>query len=71
SSLVLLGARANQASCLMGGDSRLFRLRGGVLEAISRDLSYVQELLDNALISEEVARHLPRANELTRALGVQ
>ena len=50
STLVLLAAR-NQASCLWAGDSRLYRLRGGVLEAISRDHSYVQELLDNALIS--------------------
>lgn len=61
STLVLLAARGNQASCLWAGDSRLYRLRGGVLEAISRDHSYVQELLDNALISEEEARHHPRA----------
>ena len=68
--LVLLAARGNQASCLWAGDSRLYRLRGGVLEAISRDHSYVQELLDNALISEEEARHHPRANVVTRAVGV-
>lgn len=43
STLVLLAARGNQASCLWAGDSRLYRLRGGVLEAISRDHSYVQE----------------------------
>ena len=70
STLVLLAARGNQASCLWAGDSRLYRLRGGVLEAISRDHSYVQELLDNALISEEEARHHPRANVVTRAVGV-
>ena len=70
SPLVLLAARGNQASCLWAGDSRLYRLRGGVLEAISRDHSYVQELLDNALISEEEARHHPRANVVTRAVGV-
>ena len=70
STLVLLAARGNRASCLWAGDSRLYRLRGGVLEAISRDHSYVQELLDNALISEEEARHHPRANVVTRAVGV-
>ncbi|MGV8287144.1 serine/threonine-protein phosphatase, partial [Pseudomonas aeruginosa] len=50
--------------------ARLVAARGGVLEAISRDHSYVQELLDNALISEEEARHHPRANVVTRAVGV-
>lgn len=70
STVVVLAARGGEGTCLWAGDSRLYRLRGGVLEAISRDHSYVQELLDNALISEEEARHHPRANVVTRAVGV-
>ncbi len=70
STLVLLVAQGDQAVCLWAGDSRLYRLRDGVLEMISRDHSYVQDLIDNAMLSEEEARVHPRANVVTRAVGV-
>lgn len=70
STLVLLVALGDQAVCLWAGDSRLYRLRDGVLDMISRDHSYVQDLIDNAMLSEEEARVHPRANVVTRAVGV-
>lgn len=70
STVVLLAARGDQAVCLWVGDSRLYRLRGGRLEMLSHDHSYVQELVDNGLINEEEAKVHPRANVVTRALGV-
>lgn len=70
STLVLLAARGDQAVCLWAGDSRLYRLRGGVLESISRDHSYVQDLLDKGLLTEASAREHPHANVVTRAIGV-
>ncbi len=70
STVVLLVALGDQAVCLWAGDSRLYRLRDGVLEMISRDHSYVQDLIDNAMLSEEEARVHPRANVVTRAVGV-
>lgn len=70
STVVLLAAQGEQAVCLWAGDSRLYRWRDGQLEMISRDHSYVQELVDNALLSEEEARVHPRANVVTRAVGV-
>jgi serine/threonine protein phosphatase PrpC len=70
STVVLLAARGDQAVCLWAGDSRLYRMRGGRLEMISRDHSYVQDLIDNAMLSEEEARVHPRANVVTRAVGV-
>ncbi|MBP5077274.1 serine/threonine-protein phosphatase [Pseudomonas chlororaphis] len=71
STLVLLAARGDKATCLWAGDSRLYRLREGQLEVISHDHSYVQELLDNSLLSEAEAREHPMANIVTRAVGTQ
>jgi PPM family protein phosphatase len=51
------------------GDSRLYRFREGVLEALTRDHSFSQELLDAGMVTEEEARVLPAKNLVTRALG--
>ncbi len=51
------------------GDSRLYRFRAGVLEALTRDHSFSQELLDAGMVTEEEARLLPSKNLVTRALG--
>ncbi|MNF32631.1 PP2C-family Ser/Thr phosphatase [compost metagenome] len=71
STLVLLAARGRRAICLWAGDSRLYRLRGGRLEAITHDHSYVQELVDSTLLSEAEASAHPMANIVTRAVGAQ
>jgi PPM family protein phosphatase len=51
------------------GDSRLYRLRDGVLEQITRDHSFSQELVDAGMVSAEEARVLPAKNLVTKALG--
>ena len=51
------------------GDSRLYRMRGGRLDQITRDHSFSQELVDAGMVSAEEARVLPAKNLVTKALG--
>lgn len=52
------------------GDSRAYKLHGNELEQITRDHSYVQEMLENGKITREEADNHPKKNLITRALGV-
>lgn len=52
------------------GDSRAYRL-GDSLEQITRDHSFVQELVKLGQITPEEAKHHPRRNFITRAMGVE
>ena len=60
----------NRLSVAHVGDSRLYRWRGGVLEQLTRDHSFLQEQVDKGYLSAEQARHSPQRNLVTRALGV-
>jgi len=52
------------------GDSRMYRLRGEALEAITRDHSLLQEQIDAGIISVEDARLSRNKNLVTRAVGI-
>jgi len=53
------------------GDSRTYRVRGGVLEQLSIDHSRVQELFQvGAITAEQMASH-PERNVITRAVGIE
>jgi PPM family protein phosphatase len=52
------------------GDSRMYRLRGEVLETITRDHSLLQEQIDSGMISVEDARLSKNKNLVTRAVGI-
>lgn len=52
------------------GDSRAYLLRDGAATQLSHDHSLVQELIDAGLLTVEAAVRHPRANVVTRALGV-
>jgi serine/threonine protein phosphatase PrpC len=53
------------------GDSRAYRLRGGVLEQLTDDHTLVNELTKSGQLSSEEAAQHPRRNVLTRALGTE
>ena len=69
STLVSLVIKGQAGVCLWAGDSRLYRLRNGKLEQVSRDHSHVQELIDQGVISKEEAEKHPDSNVITRAVG--
>lgn len=52
------------------GDSRLYRLTNGILHRLTKDQTYVQQLVDKGEITAQAALDHPRRHELTQALGV-
>jgi serine/threonine protein phosphatase PrpC len=52
------------------GDSRLYLLRDGRLERLTRDHSLVQEQLDSGALRPDEARFALNRNVLTRAIGI-
>lgn len=51
------------------GDSRLYRLRHRELSCLTKDHSWLNELLEDEEISENEVKHFRKKNVLTRALG--
>ena len=51
------------------GDSRLYRLRDGQLEQLTKDHSEVQAQIDRGELTEEQAEHSSIKNMLSRAIG--
>ncbi len=52
------------------GDSRAYLLRDGVLRQLTRDHSWVADMVAKGFLTSEQASVHPRRNVLTRALGV-
>jgi len=52
------------------GDSRLYCMRNDKLNQVTKDHSFVQELLDQGLYTAEEARNSSQKNVVTRAVGV-
>ncbi len=53
------------------GDSRVYVTDGGELIQITKDHSYVQELVMRGEITPEQAKHHPNKNYITRAMGAE
>ena len=52
------------------GDSRLYRIRGRVLEQLTRDHSLLEQQIELGFITREEARYSPNRNVVTRAIGI-
>lgn len=51
------------------GDSRCYLITEEGMEQLTRDHSYVQELVEMGVLTSREARHHPRRNEITRCVG--
>jgi serine/threonine protein phosphatase PrpC len=67
--VVALLAHRNRFSCIWAGDSRAYLYRSGALKRLTRDHSFVQELVDAGALTDDQARRHPKANVVTRAVG--
>ncbi len=57
-------------ACVWSGDSRVYRIRHGQIEQVTRDHTEAQELIDLGTLTLEEAKTWPRKNVITRAIGV-
>lgn len=53
------------------GDSRIYSIDSGGIRQITRDHSYVQELISMGKITKEEAKNHPKKNFITRAIGAE
>ena len=51
------------------GDSRIYRIRKQFMRKLTRDHSYVEDLVQDGTITKEQAANHPKKNMLTKALG--
>lgn len=67
-----IGSYEQSACWAHVGDSRLYVIRNGKkeLEQVTKDHSYVEELVEQGSITAEEARNHPQRNLLLRAVGV-
>lgn len=70
STVAALLVQVGHFACIWSGDSRVYRMRGGVLAQMTRDHTEVQVLLDAGSITAAEAEAWPRKNVITRAVGV-
>jgi len=51
------------------GDTRAYRLRNGLLSQLTKDHSYIQELVDAGVMTSSRARNHPYKNVISRCVG--
>lgn len=70
STVALLVLKDDAGAVAWVGDSRVYRMRDGGAEQLTRDHSHVQELIDEGVISAEETETHPMAHVITRAVGI-
>src|SRR6185312_6918117 len=69
STVAVLLAFGTHCVSVWAGDSRVYRLRDGVLTRVTRDHTEIQDLLDGGILDEEGAARHGASNVITRAVG--
>jgi PPM family protein phosphatase len=67
--LTAMVVRGNCAYVAEVGDSRAYIIRNGRIRQVTRDQSYVQQLVDQGLITREQAEESPYKNVILQAMG--
>lgn len=68
---VVVAILVDGVACIAhAGDSRAYILSKSGLRQLTKDHSFVQEMVDNGSLTEDEAKIDPRKNIITRALGV-
>ena len=67
----LAAIRVEQLFLAHIGDSRAYLLRDGELHQVSKDHSWVEDAVDQGVITREQARIHPNRNVITRAIGLE
>ena len=67
--LVSVLSEENETAVINIGDSRCYWIADGLIQQITRDHSFVQDMVDKGLLTEGEARSHPRKNLITRAVG--
>lgn len=69
--VALVLTRGDEAIVAHVGDSRVYRMRGGKMIALTRDHSFLQAQVGAGFVSKEEARLSHNRNLVTRALGME
>ncbi|HEY1393553.1 MAG TPA: protein phosphatase 2C domain-containing protein [Methylibium sp.] len=67
---IWMDTRTDHALWTHVGDSRLYRLRHGVVDYVTTDDSVVQRMVEAGLLTPDQARHHPQKSQLIAALGI-
>lgn len=68
--VLLLVGKSGAANIGHIGDSRIYLIRDGLANQLTKDQSYVQMLVDEGKLTPQEAEHHPRNNEITNAVGM-
>lgn len=67
---VAIAARGDQIQIAHIGDSRAYLIRDGEIEQITRDHTYLNDLIEIGLLTPEKAKNHPERNIITRCVGM-
>lgn len=67
---VAIAARGSRVQVAHIGDSRCYLFRDGQIDRITRDHTYLNDLIEIGLLTPEKARHHPERNIITRCVGM-
>lgn len=69
--LIALYAYKNKVYIGHIGDSRVYRIRKNIIRQLTKDHSFVQELVNSGTITKQEAKNHPRKNVLTKVIGYE